>query len=331
MQKRIISFNEPSPPHSGDVIADAISETLVKWGIEDKVGTITLDNATNNDKAAGILKLSFELRNKLHFLGFFFHIRCCAHILNLVVQDGLNKIEKCLVKIREAVKYLRKSPGRLLKFGEIATQLGISTARSLCTDVKTRWNSTYRMLDSALHYKKAFGGYALRDSNFEWKPEEIEWEKAKKVCKLLEVFNDATDVFSGTSYPTANLFLIEMFNVKKAIFDAFHGEDSFTQEMSMAMYEKFEKYWGEINGLMAVASILDPRLKMILIRFCYERLYPNCELEARVTDVLEKLRALNELYAKEYMASTGSGNNRNFNNNYSILLSDFSLLYNKNL
>ncbi|KAM0027898.1 putative ribonuclease H-like superfamily [Helianthus debilis subsp. tardiflorus] len=210
MKKCIIGFNELAPPHSGEVISDAILECLIKWGIQDKIGTITLDNASNNDRAAAILRNTFQGKGSLHFEGLFFHVRCCAHILNLVVQDGLGTIDGCLVKIREGVKYLKKSAGRLLKFGEISITLGIETCRSLCIDVKTRWNSTYRMLKSAIHYKHAFEGYALRDSNYEWSLTDEEWDRAKKVCKLLEVFLDATELFSGTLYLTTNLFLVEI-------------------------------------------------------------------------------------------------------------------------
>jgi BED zinc finger len=151
MQKRIIGFNELAPPHSGEVISDGILECLIKWGIQDKIGAITLDNASNNDRASVILRNNFQRKGKLHFEGLFFHVRCCAHILNLVVQDGLGTIDCCIMKIREGVKYLRKSLGHLLKFGEISITLGLHTRRSLCTDVKTRWNSTHRMLESAIH------------------------------------------------------------------------------------------------------------------------------------------------------------------------------------
>jgi hypothetical protein len=50
LQKRIISFTELAPPHTGEVIADAITEYLMKWNILKKVGTITLDNASNDDR-----------------------------------------------------------------------------------------------------------------------------------------------------------------------------------------------------------------------------------------------------------------------------------------
>ncbi|XP_076889691.1 zinc finger BED domain-containing protein RICESLEEPER 2-like [Bidens hawaiensis] len=303
LRKAIIGFNELSSPHSGEVISDSILECLIKWGIQDKIGTITLDNASNNDRAAAFLKNNFQGRGKLHFEGLFFHVRCCAHILNLVVQDGLGTIDSCLLKIKEGVKYLKKSPVRLLKFGEIATTLGINTRRSLCTDVKTRWNSTHRMLESAIHYKRAFQGYALRDSNFEWSPTDDEWTRAEKVCKVLEVYLHATEFFSGTSYPTPNLFFIEIFKVKKVISSAFASNDEFLKSMSVPMHAKFEKYWEEISVLMSIASILDPRFKLESVTWTFQWLYSSSELKSRVGDVTLKLQSLFEKYSNAFMAT----------------------------
>jgi Domain of unknown function (DUF4413) len=64
------------------------------------------------------------------------------------------------------------------------------------------------------------------------------------VCKVLEVFLDASNLFSGTSYPTVNLFLVEIFRVKKEISNAYASDDIFLKSMSVPTYEKFEKYWG---------------------------------------------------------------------------------------
>ena len=43
----------------------------------------------------------------------FLHVRCFAHILNLVVQDGLKEHNESVIKIRNAVRYVRSSPARL--------------------------------------------------------------------------------------------------------------------------------------------------------------------------------------------------------------------------
>ncbi|KAJ4783123.1 hypothetical protein LUZ62_034369 [Rhynchospora pubera] len=303
LQKRIISFIDLAPPHSGEVISDGILDCLMKWGIQDRIGTITLDNASSNDRAACMLKCNFEEREKLHFGGLFFHVRCCAHILNLIVQDGLKVIKACLYKIREGVKYLRKSPAKLFQFGEVAIAHGIETKRSLCSDVPTRWNSTHRMLKSALHYKTTIHHYAKKDPNYEWEPSNEEWDNARKVCKFLEVFVEATNIFSGTTYPTANLFLVETYNVKKEICEAYRSGDPFLVEMSKPMFQKFEKYWGEVGVLMAVASIFDPRFKLATLQYTYKELYPANEVADRIKEVINHLRALHEKYSKELVNS----------------------------
>jgi Domain of unknown function (DUF4413) len=42
------------------------------------------------------------------------------------------------------------------------------------------------------------------------------------------------------------------------ISEAYTSDDVFLNNMSLSMFEKFEKYWGEIRILMSIASILDP-------------------------------------------------------------------------
>jgi hypothetical protein len=39
--------------------------------------------------------------------------------------------------------------------------------------------------------------------------------------------------------------------------------------MAARMSDKFDKYWGDMNMLMALAAVLDPIYKMKLISFCF--------------------------------------------------------------
>lgn len=88
--------------------------------------------------------------------GNFLHMRCAAHVLNLVVRDGLNDLDVSIVKSRTFVKYVMSSPARLQKF-KVSVKEEKSDSKSLvCLDIETRWNSTYLMLESALKFKKAF-------------------------------------------------------------------------------------------------------------------------------------------------------------------------------
>ena len=63
-----------------------VLEFLKYWGIERKIFSITLDNASSNDSMQNLLKEYICLSNSLLLNGEFFHIRCSAHILNLIVH-----------------------------------------------------------------------------------------------------------------------------------------------------------------------------------------------------------------------------------------------------
>ncbi|EOA19522.1 hypothetical protein CARUB_v10002433mg [Capsella rubella] len=118
---------------------------LRDWGIEKKVFTLTLNNATANDTMQDILKERPNLYHNLSCEGEFFHVRCCAHILNLIVQDGLKVIGDALSKIRDSVKYVKATKARGIAFEICVLEEGVVVTLSL--DFLTRWNSTYLMLD----------------------------------------------------------------------------------------------------------------------------------------------------------------------------------------
>ncbi|CAN6458467.1 unnamed protein product [Victoria cruziana] len=104
-------------------------------------------------------------RASLYYGGKFFYIRCCAHILNLMVQDGLSAIKEEILNIQESIKYLKVSPLRLHNFKVAAKELEISTSTHLVLDVPTRWNSTYLMLDTAIAYEDVFARYSMEDAS----------------------------------------------------------------------------------------------------------------------------------------------------------------------
>ena len=99
---------------------------------------MTLDNASSNDSMQNILKERLNLQNGLLCDGDFFHVRCCAHILNLIVQEALKVAKEALYKIRESVKYVKASEGRLKQFHKCAEEVHLDDIGSfLRLDVST--------------------------------------------------------------------------------------------------------------------------------------------------------------------------------------------------
>ena len=103
LNSKLLSFCELDSPHSGFELSGKLLGVLKDWGIESKIFSLTLDNASSNDSMVRILKERLNLQNGLLCQGEFFHVRCCAHILNIIVQEGLRqgmmlwkKLEKVL-------------------------------------------------------------------------------------------------------------------------------------------------------------------------------------------------------------------------------------------
>jgi hypothetical protein len=72
--------------------------------------------------------------------------RCVAHVINLIVRDGLKEVDISVKRVRGAIRYIKDGTSRLVKFKENAEEEGLNTKAFLKLDVPTRWNYTYLML-----------------------------------------------------------------------------------------------------------------------------------------------------------------------------------------
>ncbi|XP_060669258.1 zinc finger BED domain-containing protein RICESLEEPER 2-like [Ziziphus jujuba] len=149
----------------------------------------------------------------------------------------------------------------------------MDSKRGLRQDVPTRWNSTYLMLESALYYRRAFCHLELTDSNYKSCPSSHEWEKIEKISRFLGLFYDITCIFSGTKYPTSNLYFSSVFFCYVTLKENIESEDDYLRTMANQMLKKFEKYWSEFSLILAIAVVVDPRYKLQLVDWCYRKIY----------------------------------------------------------
>ncbi|GJR96350.1 zinc finger BED domain-containing protein RICESLEEPER 2-like protein [Tanacetum coccineum] len=143
MMKRVIAFEDFPVPHTGSALARTLRKTFVNFNLENKIMSITLDNASNNTSAIGKLKLKYEPPMD----GRFDHSRCVAHIINLVVQDGLAM--PVINAIKESFKTMLKDVFKLSARNHQRYIKICSEAEKPCLspnwDIPIRWNSTYHM------------------------------------------------------------------------------------------------------------------------------------------------------------------------------------------
>ncbi|KAL5776575.1 hypothetical protein ACOSP7_009501 [Xanthoceras sorbifolium] len=207
LQKVILSFSQ-IVDHSGDSIGRCIEKVLLEWGI-DKVFTITVDNATANSTAMGYVrrKLNSWQVDGAILGGKYLHVRCCAHILNLIVSDGLKDLHESVVAIHNIVKYVKSSPSRLNRFKRCVAHETITSNGLVVLDVPTMWNSTFLILENDDgHYVRYFnenenGKKRICTPTFD------DWENVKVFIRFLANFYDITLEFSTSLHVTSNIFV----------------------------------------------------------------------------------------------------------------------------
>ncbi|PIA59621.1 hypothetical protein AQUCO_00400484v1, partial [Aquilegia coerulea] len=295
LHKRVISFPMLPSPHT------AMYANLLNWNICDKIGTVTLDNASNNDSAVARLKDSlFEndfLSREL------FHLRCSAHVINLLVKDGLEHVLPSLENIRESVRHIKSSQAKLQSFFACCERLNMKKRR-LPIDMCTRWDSTYIMLFHAIPYQKVFDLF-FYESDFRYVPSLTDWNHATVIRDFFKIFYDSTRLFSGVHYVTSSSFCYQMSKIA-CILKTIADVPSF-KLMYNDMKLKYDKYWKPVPMALGLASIMDPRYKLQVLELCLELNYESefhsesivSERETKMFAYKSKLFEVFEVYQKK--------------------------------
>jgi len=106
--------------------------------------------------------------------------------------------------------------------------------------------------------------------------------------------------FFGSLHVTSNSFFNELIYMHTNLLQLCKSKNNLLSGMAMRMI-KFEKYWGcEVNQkfLLYVANVLDPRLKLKYVKFCFGELYDYGKAQLRTQKVKDNLVSLYEFYLK---------------------------------
>ncbi|XP_055961063.1 zinc finger BED domain-containing protein RICESLEEPER 2-like [Mercurialis annua] len=317
LHKKIISFVTCSR-HKGEYLSKTMETCLLEWGLKN-IFTVTLDNAENNSTAMGFFMRKMLSWGTTTVRCKYAHMRCIAHILNLVVSDGLKESGTSFERVRGAVRYIKNSPLRLSKFKECKKSLDFQCKRSLCLDVPTRWNSTYFMLHTACMYQHVFEEYDDVEASFRKDlgddvPNKVDWDNVRQLCVFLECFYKMTLRISGSLYVTSNNHLNEISDLSTILQDWILSPDSSLSSMAIKMKAKFDKYWGDplvMNKLIFFANVLDPRDRIVYMEYTLTQMYGCSEGKFLFTCLMEDLVELfndyEEVYKKELATTRGNG------------------------
>ena len=140
MEEKVLCFINISGKSKSHSLSKVIEDTITYFGINDKIISITTDNAAN------VLK-SKELLTNVSYKGKkTFNIRCIAHCLNLIVKSALKNFEETLSILRVFISNFKKSPKKIVELEEMCKFKGVKFNK-LKIDCPTRWNSTLTMIN----------------------------------------------------------------------------------------------------------------------------------------------------------------------------------------
>ncbi|XP_040377742.1 zinc finger BED domain-containing protein RICESLEEPER 3-like [Oryza brachyantha] len=274
VRRTMVNFTMVSSPHSENALSEAISTSLSDWNMKDRLFTITLDNDhSSHDIYSANLVDSLSKKGNLIIKGQLFVVRCYAHTLNAVAQDVVASIQGVIYHIRESIKFIKSDSVHEEKFAEIALLLEIPSAKTLCLDVTTQWNTTYLMLLAALDYQQVFKALETCDVNYNEAPSAEDWKKVEAACGYLNLLYDSAHNIMAAPNPTSNIFFHEAWKLQSELCNAIAHEDPTLRSIAKIMHERHDKYWKDCNLVLAIAVVMDPRFKMKLVEFSYSKIH----------------------------------------------------------
>ena len=124
---------------------------------------------------------------------------------------------------------------------------------------------------------------------------------AEKMLEYLLPFYSMTELFSGTQYPTSNLFFPMICEMRINLDEWELSNVPVVREMAGQMIMKFDKYWAQIQAILVMAVILDPMFKMQLVNYYFPQLYGE-----GATNEIQRVRNLSNDLVKFYEGKNGN-------------------------
>ncbi|XP_019615941.1 PREDICTED: zinc finger BED domain-containing protein 4-like [Branchiostoma belcheri] len=253
---------------TGENIGIEIEDCLKEFGLTDKVEVMTTDNAksmVNATQKAGV-RLSMG---------------CFAHTLNLSTQKvmAVESVSAMISMIRPAITYFRSSYMGKIVLKEKQTALHLPEHR-LLLDCKTRWNSTYLMLerfqtqypaivaasmDERLKNKEGFKKLQKCDSDTV--------EKIQTFLRVMKIPYLITVAMSAEKRPTCGQVLPMMDKLRKHLSPDEEADDAFACDIKAVILSDLETRYQDTDRVefLEEASAMDPRFKGMATDEVWER------------------------------------------------------------
>ena len=242
--------------HTGANVAEVLKTATEEWGISNKPIVLVTDNASNMVVAAQV--------------GGYLHVKCFAHTLNLASQRALKlpAVARLLGRVRRITTFFHRSTIANSMLEQKQKLLYLPTHK-LKTDVVTRWNSGYEMLQRFLEQQPAICA-ALLSSDVRRSGSDIctlnenDITDAEDIMQALRPMFVATKIVSEEKNPTLSIIAPVHAKLLNDTHQAM-GDKPIVRDIKQAINQDLQKRYSTVEekNTLHTASALDPRFKSL--------------------------------------------------------------------
>jgi len=286
VQNGLLAFKFLEEEHDGKSLAGAMLSVLDDFEITSRLLGVTVDNASNNTTMMREMQAVFDLRHpEAGFSAGWNKMECLAHVVNLAAgeilkcfsnsDDNLSNTETAshedriissISRLSFIVRKIRDSPKKRREMKRQCEQKGVDFLVPII-DVKTRWNSTYDMLQRALELKVIIEEtvYASKDHILIGKVLcDEDWKCIKELIDILEPLKEVTlmgsrgkDTISIYEVLPMYHFCIHMIQESAEKLNPGHAMHVGLKNAC----DKLIRYYDDLSPLAGIALILNPTMK----------------------------------------------------------------------
>ena len=301
-KEAFLGFREVDVSHTGENIASLVLTVVKEYNIGRKLGTFTLDNASNNDTAIEKLvetaNREFDISLNIDEV----RLRCLAHILHIVmktlllaskaatepeivgdfgediVEDedevvwlGHNPIasqKSPIPTLKFVIDFIFASPSRKLQYVRLASE-DLETSPLLIPRANdTRWSSLWGMLTAALPRRNIIDAYIAQEPKLrEFVLSEGDWRDLSTFHQLMRPVERLSRKVQAHVRSAPIALVIPALDALLEEMKLFHSRvhpSSFMFNCIKRSLTKFEAYRTKLekSSVYFLAVVLDPRRKL---------------------------------------------------------------------
>jgi len=128
-QQKIIRFHAVNPSCNAKELGDIIWASIINWHLGGKIFNIILDDAFIDDTVALDVNASLQKQNKLAANRSFFVVRYATHVLDHVIQVGLDELYTYMGKSAKFSKYTTGPTPSIVQYSNCTMHLQLKSGK----------------------------------------------------------------------------------------------------------------------------------------------------------------------------------------------------------